>query len=460
MASNVNSNSKLLQPTPNPSHPLGVDDNGIIDDLYIDFKWTGNSNVGKEVSPDPASKHIPFWYKKLPGVQNNTTTAKMCSSFRDGTTIGYVLPFEETATIDMDRLSATSQNIHFTPHKRSLFENTNTKVTDPDGVIETGWEIRTPPEYKTYVTHPCNRHTKLTPYTMLMDTSEEFTPLTVPFRCDGGTITVSPDDLFVQIFPFFMPTTENLSLKELTSSHLPEKHRNRMQNKHHGVKQIRGYYRREAWDPKRTQSVVHKETTPKTLSVDREKLTVSTPEYAYHYYEKHKDYGAIPRAVRMPTYEYSDFLSQWGDITKWMNDAQKLGWGIRAPRSEAVSISSDGKSLSVTPLSDREEPMMMNMGETGVNDEYPGPRFLMKAFNYTRIAMPPGRSELVVPTVNHQHKSYKSYTGFVDADNYLVRTNVIGRAQKDDFEVHAGNFISQTLPIDRKYTLLDARVYN
>jgi len=432
-------------------------------DYYIEFKWEGCRDNVEEKSPELAGSNIPKWYQTVEPMIGGSSTAKLCVSLRDGMIIGYLLPYQEDITISVKDMEAESENVYLNETASRLFDkNANSYVKQPDGVIEMDWKIRTPPGYSTFITPLLNRKQKgIRPFSMLMDTEGKFASVTVPIVLTKhkDEISVDENDFFLHVIPYFHGTTDNLTLQEVNGNQVEDEIEDEIYKDVSRVNQTTGYYRRFAWDPKPTVSItnVDSDEYQRPSWVGKELEPREGDVFAYHHYEKPKDYNSIPGIVKQNRYAWGEFLNQWETLEEWINDAMELGWVVRAPVGEKAKL--ENGELNTTKITRRKEEMLMSMGGTSsVGDDYDMPDRVQKAFIHTRLIMPNGMSILIVPVINNVHRGLRSYTGLIDADNFAPRTNIIGRAMADEYRIDVGDYLSQSIPIDREMTYIDARV--
>lgn len=140
------------------------------------------------IKPFPASRSVPDWYRKMPGVTEKIQTIKKCVPFLDSMTAGYIvaLPvdvkwnkelkeFEEDSIIKMTSVHADSQ-IEYV----KISEEYDPKPHKWDS----RWFIKTPKGYSTLFVHPLNR-------------------LDLPFHSFSGVVDTDKHPLVIN-FPFLL----------------------------------------------------------------------------------------------------------------------------------------------------------------------------------------------------------------------------------------------------------------
>lgn len=113
------------------------------------------------LKPEPSTKNVPSWYRKMDGVIDGIQTVKKCVPFLDSLSMGYQIPlvadihwhkdikeFHSDSKIDLvsDHFLSQSKDVEIPegfdpqPHKWNNF-----------------WHIKTPKGYSTLFIHPLNR---------------------------------------------------------------------------------------------------------------------------------------------------------------------------------------------------------------------------------------------------------------------------------------------------------------
>lgn len=140
------------------------------------------------IQPFPASKSVPEWYRKMPGVTEKIQTVKKCVPFLDSMTTGYIvaLPadvvwnkdlqrFEDDSIIEITSVHADVQSEHV-----EISEEYDPKPHK----WNSSWFIKTPKGYSTLFVHPLNR-------------------LDLPFYAFSGVVDTDKHPLIIN-FPFVL----------------------------------------------------------------------------------------------------------------------------------------------------------------------------------------------------------------------------------------------------------------
>jgi hypothetical protein len=144
-------------------------------------------DVNLEINhPQPASKLLPEWFKKIPGVVGGVDTIKKCMPFLDSMTTGYMLTLAADVYFDGVGVQQISKaNVVMTHGKDQIGEM---EVPKEYSKQPFKWNnfflLKTPKGYSTLFTHPMNR-------------------IDLPFYTLSGIVETDKFGLAVN-FPFFI----------------------------------------------------------------------------------------------------------------------------------------------------------------------------------------------------------------------------------------------------------------
>lgn len=136
--------------------------------------------------PQPSSKFIPQWFRKIPGVAGGLDTVKKCMPFLDSMTAGYTIVLAADVYFDGDGAQQISKHASVTNHVSSqIGEMPLPKEYSKKPYKWTNFfVIKTPKGYSTMFTHPVNR-------------------IDLPFYTLTGVVETDSFGLAVN-FPFFV----------------------------------------------------------------------------------------------------------------------------------------------------------------------------------------------------------------------------------------------------------------
>lgn len=134
--------------------------------------------------PQPASKFVPEWFRKLPGVQNGIETIKKCIPFLDTLTSGYMIVLASDVYYDSNGFQQISKIQQVANH--SIDQISTLEL--PKEYDETPYKwinffvTKTPKGYSTLFTHPLNRiDLPFYSLTGIVDTDKFTVPVNFPF---------------------------------------------------------------------------------------------------------------------------------------------------------------------------------------------------------------------------------------------------------------------------------------
>lgn len=136
--------------------------------------------------PKPASRFLPEWFKKLPGVSKGTETIKKCMPFLDAMTSGYMLVLAADVSFDGKEFEEISKIPMVSKHLSEQIEGIN--IPDEYNKQPFKWNnlfaMKTPRGYSTMFLHPLNR-------------------IELPFYSISGVVDTDSFPVAVN-FPFFV----------------------------------------------------------------------------------------------------------------------------------------------------------------------------------------------------------------------------------------------------------------
>jgi hypothetical protein len=219
------------------------------------------------LSPEPAVRHIPKWYRNLAKFdrsnnditldpQNNLgsdgaqVSTKMCMPFFDATTAGYFYLLEDDLHVSLDkdgRPSLSWGGDVMIVDKRPIID-----IVVPDNChpIHYGWRMNwyyeTPPGYSVLITHPMNRY-DLPFYVQsgIVESDIWGLPVFIAFflkRNFHGTIPKGTP--IMQIIPF---KRDDWELEVVDSPENLDRHELMAENRR---SMLYGYYKKSAWRKK------------------------------------------------------------------------------------------------------------------------------------------------------------------------------------------------------------------
>lgn len=174
--------------------------------------------------PEPVSKHMPEWYRKLAGVDDGVMTIKKCVPFLDAMTSGYVIlspvdvNFNGKEFVNLAKVPVVSMH-----HKQQISE-----VSVPFGFSNQPykWEnfftVTTPKGYSTLFIHPLNRNDlPFMSISGIVDTDAHPVPVNFPFFLKEGFTGIIPAGTpLIQAIPFKRDTW----VSEVEDNEPPKEH--------------------------------------------------------------------------------------------------------------------------------------------------------------------------------------------------------------------------------------------
>ena len=144
-----------------------------------------STNIELEIlHPKPASRTIPSWFRKLPGVVDGIETIKKCIPFLDTMTSGYMIVLAADVKFNGEEFEQISKKEIVTTHmEKQLGE---IKIPEEYSKQPYKWTnffvTKTPKGYSTLFTHPLNR-IDLPFYSLsgIVDTDGHPVPVNFPF---------------------------------------------------------------------------------------------------------------------------------------------------------------------------------------------------------------------------------------------------------------------------------------
>lgn len=142
------------------------------------LKFIPSGDINILVSPEPAYKKIPQWYRDLAkhvssnnlenldpvndrGADGSNVSTKLCLPFQDAMTLGYMYVLEDDLTVELDIDGKPS--LSWKKDFMMIDKRPNVDLAIPDDVhpihfgVKMQWFYETPPEYSLLMTMPINR---------------------------------------------------------------------------------------------------------------------------------------------------------------------------------------------------------------------------------------------------------------------------------------------------------------
>jgi len=192
---------------------------------------------GKKIdTPQPASHHIPNWYKniesymggikKTDGQSNTVGTIKRCMPVFDSITAGYIITSPADVYVSMQEYKATNsqtgelvenlptqkiQHFEWAAFDLIRFHFIEQAPNHPMKNLHaypkwmSPWSIKTPKGYSTMFMQPMHRESVFTIFPGIVDTDKHFTPIHFPF--------VTNDPFFEGLIPKGTPIAQVIPFK-------------------------------------------------------------------------------------------------------------------------------------------------------------------------------------------------------------------------------------------------------
>ena len=149
------------------------------------------------LKPYPASRGIPDWYRKMPGVFEGIETVKKCIPVLDALTIGYMIPLPVDIAYDQESKTFISNSVLKINSDHMIQQTQDVELSDefdpqPHKWINS-WHIKTPKGYSTLFIHPLNRED-------------------LPFKSFTGVVDTDKHPVVIN-FPFFLKKDFNGIIK-------------------------------------------------------------------------------------------------------------------------------------------------------------------------------------------------------------------------------------------------------
>lgn len=180
-------------------------------------------DLGVIAEPQPASKHLPDWFRKLPVVDktvmaavDNGRTIKRCMPFMDAMTAGWIIPLAATVRLEISNEGRTvTAGWDFDkelvsghgPHQVAG----HPQSPRPPMKFHNFWTIRTPPGWSCLITPLLNREQPLFEILAgVVDTDRYHAPVNFPFvaTAPDGVHVLEKGTPLVQAIPFRRPSAQ------------------------------------------------------------------------------------------------------------------------------------------------------------------------------------------------------------------------------------------------------------
>lgn len=144
-----------------------------------------STNINLQINhPQPSSKFIPAWFKRLSGVNHGIETIKKCMPFLDTATAGYMIVLSADVYFDGNGLQQIAKTQTVLTHDKSQIEGMvlPPEYSDQPYKWINHFVAKTPKGYSTLFTHPMNR-LDLPFYTLsgIVETDRFELPINFPF---------------------------------------------------------------------------------------------------------------------------------------------------------------------------------------------------------------------------------------------------------------------------------------
>lgn len=160
------------------------------------------------LKPLPASRFIPEWYRKMPGVDGGVETVKKCIPVLDALTSGYVIQLSADVWWDRESKVFISQSEEKVNSDHDALQTKYVELapgfdSQPHKWIN-NWHIKTPKGYSTLFIHPLNRDDlPFKSFTGVVDTDTHPLPVNFPFVLrDDFEGLIPAGTPIIQVIPF------------------------------------------------------------------------------------------------------------------------------------------------------------------------------------------------------------------------------------------------------------------
>ena len=156
--------------------------------------------------PQPTSRYLPEWFRKLPGVNEGIETIKKCMPFLDSFTTGYFITLSADVYVDANGIQQISKVPIVNEHHSSQIEGI---ILPPEYSSKpykwiNQFYTKTPKGYSTMIVHPLNRF-DLPFYTLsgIVETDKFDVPVNFPFFVRKDFVgVISAGTPIAQLIPF------------------------------------------------------------------------------------------------------------------------------------------------------------------------------------------------------------------------------------------------------------------
>jgi len=167
----------------------------------------------EECLPRPAKHFIPKWFKDMPSSVNGGATVKVCPSFPDYFSQGYIIPMWTDARLtvkdEFARFELSSNRFSFETHANpQMLDHTKTTFNGIEGqfVFKTNcpWRIITPPGWSVLqlpLFYHFNQEWSVLPGIIDTDIHSEINQQ-ILYHGNGKEVTIKCGDPFVLYIPF------------------------------------------------------------------------------------------------------------------------------------------------------------------------------------------------------------------------------------------------------------------
>jgi hypothetical protein len=209
--------------------------------------------------PEPASKHLPSWYKKVGMGYNDENpldkSIRACMPVMEALTFGWIVPVPTDIGIAQtpDGMQVNWNTEHFKAMGRHSKEQVGGDDFPHDGEIlkfNLPYMLRTPEGVSTLYMPPLNRvETRFRPFSGVVDTDEYVNQVNIPALLldDEFEGVIEAGTPIVQVIPFKRDSLVNES-KTRTATDEEEEWLERTGK---AVPAVDAYYKEEVWQPKK-----------------------------------------------------------------------------------------------------------------------------------------------------------------------------------------------------------------